>query len=277
MTMMRLANRNTTFMSCSMNSTVMSCDRPAIAANSSALSSLRHAGRRLVEQQHLRPGRERERDLEQPLLAVGELARRPVAARAEPQRLQDRIGLVDRVAIGRQPRHQVPASPRRSHTASVTASSALRWGNSVLIWNVRTSPRLTRCSRLERGDLVRAEEDLAAVRAQHAGHEVDQRGLAGAVRPDQRVARALRQGDRDVPGDDSEPKLLSRPRVDSARTALADSRLACTRTLPPASVAARARRGCRWAGTSRRRPAAVPIQKYQYCGLMPENWSRATM
>ena len=33
------------------------------------------------------------------------------------------------------------ATPRRSHTASVTASSALRSGNSVLIWKVRASPR----------------------------------------------------------------------------------------------------------------------------------------
>ena len=34
----------------------------------------RHAGGRLVEQQHLGLGRERQRDLQQPLLAVGELA-----------------------------------------------------------------------------------------------------------------------------------------------------------------------------------------------------------
>ena len=39
MTMMRLAKRNTSSMSCSMNSTVMSCDRLVIAVNSSALSS----------------------------------------------------------------------------------------------------------------------------------------------------------------------------------------------------------------------------------------------
>src|SRR5262245_31639319 len=35
-------------------------------------------------------------------------------------------------------------SPRRSATASVTASSALRPANNVLIWNVRASPRRTR-------------------------------------------------------------------------------------------------------------------------------------
>src|SRR6266508_1256674 len=45
----------------------------------------------------------------------------------------------------------------------------------------------------ERSDVVRAEQDLAAVRAQHAGDEVDERRLAGAVGPDQRVAHPLRQ------------------------------------------------------------------------------------
>ena len=36
------------------------------------------------------------------------------------------------------------AMPRRSATASVTASSGLRPANNVLIWKVRASPRFTR-------------------------------------------------------------------------------------------------------------------------------------
>ena len=75
-------------MSCSMNSTVMSCDRLVMAANSSALSSRGTPGGRLVEQQHLRPGGERQRDLEEPLLAVGELAGLAGADVAEHQRLR---------------------------------------------------------------------------------------------------------------------------------------------------------------------------------------------
>src|SRR5262249_22923751 len=46
--------------------------------------ALRHPRRRLVEQEHPRPGGERQRNLQEPLLAVGEFARRPVAARSEP-------------------------------------------------------------------------------------------------------------------------------------------------------------------------------------------------
>ena len=41
----------------------------------------RHAGGRLVQQQHLGLGGERQRDLQQPLLAVGELARQPGGSR----------------------------------------------------------------------------------------------------------------------------------------------------------------------------------------------------
>src|SRR5258708_1617298 len=38
----------------------------------------------------------------------------------------------------------------------------------------------------------------AAVGAQQPGEEIDERGLAGAVRPDQRIAHARRQLERDV-------------------------------------------------------------------------------
>ena len=96
--MMRLAKRNTTFMSCSMNSTVISRDRSAMTAKQLGALVLRHAGRRLVEQQHPRPGRERQRDLEQPLLAIGELARRPVAGSPSRSDTRMRVGLVDGIA-----------------------------------------------------------------------------------------------------------------------------------------------------------------------------------
>ena len=95
-TMMRLAKRNTKFMSCSMNSTVMSRERLEIDLEKFRALVARHAGGRLVEQQHLRPGGERERDLQQALAAVGQFARRAIAVVAEHQRGEDRVRLVDR-------------------------------------------------------------------------------------------------------------------------------------------------------------------------------------
>src|SRR6266516_2987051 len=46
--------------------------------------ALRHARRGLIQQQHLGLGGKCERYLQQPLLAIGEFARRPIAARSKP-------------------------------------------------------------------------------------------------------------------------------------------------------------------------------------------------
>ena len=80
----------------------------------------RHAGGRLVEQQHLRLRRQRQRDLEQPLLAVGQLARQAVAVGRQRQRLQDGVGLLHRVGVGRErlppvARHPVPLADGERH------------------------------------------------------------------------------------------------------------------------------------------------------------------
>ncbi len=52
------------------------------------------------------------------------------------------------------------------------------------------------------GDVVLAEEDRALVGPHHAGDQVDEGGLAGAVGADECVAGARRQGERDVAGND---------------------------------------------------------------------------
>src|SRR6185312_8317008 len=101
-----------------------------------------------------------------------------------------------------------------------------------------------------------SQKDLPRIRPQHPGHQVDERGLAGAVRPDQRVTHAPRQREVDV------LRYHERPEP------LVQFVLFLMLQRPP------------------RRPFGMnittatssrPIQKYQYCGLTPENWSRATM
>ena len=51
---------------------------------------------------------------------------------------------------------------------------------------------------LHRGDVAALEQHLALRRQEHAGEEIDEGGLAGAVRADQRVARAGLQPEIDV-------------------------------------------------------------------------------
>ena len=105
-------------------------------------------------------------------------------------------------------RHQVRAMPLALAHASVTASSGLRCGNRRVDLERAHKAATNAALRVERGDVLAAEQNLAAVRPQHAGHQVDQRGLAGAVRPDQRVTHALRQLDLDVAGNDQRAEAL---------------------------------------------------------------------
>ncbi len=77
-----------------------------------------------------------------------------------------------------------------------------------MIWNERASP-----SRLRRyigsvGDVVAVEADAAGIRCQLAAELGDQRGLAGAVRPDDRVQLAGVDVERDVVGGDDAAEAL---------------------------------------------------------------------
>src|SRR5262249_10442768 len=115
----------------------------------------------------------------------------------------------------------------------------------------------------ERRDLVPTEQDAAAVRLEHAGHQVDQRRLAGAVRPNQRIALAGRKIERDVLGDDERAEALVQATRGERRGAHALLRAnGLSRARPP-----RMPLGKRITAA----PGSVPIKKYKYCGLMPEN------
>src|SRR3982750_2288139 len=100
---MRRAKLKTRSMSCSISTTDTSAGSAATVARMSARSAAGtpaagsaassppgppHAARGLVEQQHLRPLRDRECDLEQAALAVRQLARGPVGVLLEPELVQ---------------------------------------------------------------------------------------------------------------------------------------------------------------------------------------------
>ena len=58
------------------------------------------------------------------------------------------------------------------------------------------------------GDFAPGEKDLAAVGREHPGQQVDERGLAGAIRADERVAHAAGQLERDVLRHDERAEAL---------------------------------------------------------------------
>ena len=189
-------------MSCSMKRIVTSRGSAAITPNSSALSPAGMPAAGSSSSRIARPRRERQRDLDQPLLAVGQVARaacrrrrRAAACASSSRRLVD----LPRAARATGPMPDAARGPSRSQIASTTDSSTVRPGNSVLIWNVRVMPRLTRSCCGSAGDVARRPRNTSpAVGAKHAGQQVDERRLAGAVRADQRVARAGGERERDV-------------------------------------------------------------------------------
>src|SRR5580704_8658044 len=137
-----------------------------------------------------------------------------------------------------------------------------------------------------RGDVVGAEKDAAGVGPQHSGHQIDERGLASPVRPDQRIADAPRQVDVDVGRDDERAEAL----VDAAGRERTPAHGAFGQDLVQDSAQDLAQdsvlKRCANISTPPRMPSGKnmttaisnsPIQKYQYCGFNPENWSRATM
>ena len=164
---------------------------------------------RLVEQQHPRLVGERHRQFELAVLAVAHAGDDGIGAMAEADALERgarrlaQLGLRSRAS--RQNRNEWPAW---ACTASATLSSAVKCGNSDVIWNERASPsRLRSCT----GSAVMSlavEMDAAGVRRDLAGELADQRGLAGAVRPDDGVQLAARDVEPHVVGGDHAAEAL---------------------------------------------------------------------
>ena len=112
-------------------------------------------------------------------------------------------------------------SPGCSCTASITfCRHEIRW-NSRTSWNERTSPQPGDLVGRQPDEFLAVEEDRAAVGLDEAGEEVEHRGLAGAVRADERGDRALAQLDvQVVGGDDAAEALATRPCASSTTGAL---------------------------------------------------------
>jgi hypothetical protein len=223
---------------------------------------LRHAGRGLVEQQHLRPGGERERDLEEPLLAIGELAGRSMAVRSELQREQDRMRLLDRIPIGRQlpPPGSGAAAPFAHRQGDRLERTQM--GKQRVDLERAHQAALDASFGTERRDLLAAEKNLSAVGFEHAGDQIDQRGLAGAVGTDQGVACAERQIELHLLHDRERAETFVQAAGRQRRRAHARPPAGSNRANPPRMPLGK---------NITTATSSAPIQKYQYCGLIPEN------
>ena len=185
-------------MLCSTSTTVMP-SRGQLADQRVDLARLGlvQAGGRLVEQQQLRLGGQRARDLQPLERAVGHRVGRRVdrSAPRPTRRISARArrrGTRARRARSAGRRSSAGSSAQRSRRwrPVITFSSALMLKNTCRFWNVRPMPAAAqRCG----GWPVRSRPpsaDAAGVGRVDAGHQVEQRRLAGAVGADDRMHRA---------------------------------------------------------------------------------------
>ena len=158
----------------------------------------RHARRRLVEQQHARALRQRDRDLHQTLAAIGQFAHQLERVVDQPQRVEMIERLVDHRALGAGGAPEI-----------VAVAVALADGHAEIFQHRQPAEQLIdlegarqpapRPLGLRRfGDVLAIEQHTARRRLERAGDQIDQRGLAGAVRADERTPRAALQSEVDI-------------------------------------------------------------------------------
>ncbi len=173
--------------------------RDALDDGADALALRRgKTGQRLVEQQHARRGGERHAHVEQALAAIGQHAGFGLLDAGEAEIADGGVGLgidrLDRAA------HGVMGSKRwgcRACTARRMFSPTLSAGNRLVIWNERPMPARAISSGVWPAIGWPSSDTDALVRRIHAGQQIERRGLAGAVGADQRMQRAVGNGDVD--------------------------------------------------------------------------------
>ena len=80
----------------------------------------------------------------------------------------------------------------------MTFSVTVRSGKGLSFWKVRATPRPAMLVRAQASDVVSVEDDPAGIERLEAGDQVEQRRLAGAVRPDDAEDLALVHVEGDV-------------------------------------------------------------------------------
>ena len=168
-----------------------------------------HAGRRLVEQQHFGIERQRGGDLERALAAIGQFHRRPIGQNADrPTSAISAIARSLKASSTRLERQKSNEPPRWRCSAMRTFSSTVRCGNTAEIWNERTSPSRATSA----GASAVMSRPLKTMRprvgCEEFGQQIEAGGLAGAVRPDQRMNGAARDPQIDAVDRDESGKFL---------------------------------------------------------------------
>src|SRR5262249_46351892 len=146
--------------------------------------------KRLVEQQHLRILRQRHGNLHTPPLPIRRLGQWPVCDIAESDALQRRLGMLYEVALTLEIDQRVPAGRRKSkQRQSYVVQDGIACKQRDDLVRARHAEVRAAAARNAR-DILTEEVHRSRIRGQFACDQVEKRGLAGAVRPDDQTAFA---------------------------------------------------------------------------------------
>src|SRR5581483_5598307 len=149
----------------------------------------REARRGLVEQEQRGPARERQREFELPLLAVRQRARERAATAGKPaalERSSDGIVLLPR----RTATQQRELASRQAAQCQAKVVLDRKLGKQIRDLVGATDAQRNALVGAQAGDVATAEQDRAGGGRHLAGDGIEKRGLAGAVRADDRASLA---------------------------------------------------------------------------------------
>src|SRR6267378_170111 len=227
----------------------------------------RHARGGLVEEQHAGLQPERDRDFDQALLAVGEVEDANARVLGETERREQLHALLAHVAVRARRAQHAPRDPTAlSHRERHVVEHRKAAEEGVDLESPSQAELHAFCLSRRR-DVLPAEHDPAGGGRQRPGEHVDESGFSGAVRTDQRMARAALQSEIDVVRHGERAEALAQSaRLESGRAhglLLSLARIASRmpRIPPRANITA---------STS-----IVPMPKYQYSGncLASKSWA----
>ncbi|MNL19168.1 hypothetical protein D3C87_1403550 [compost metagenome] len=163
-----------------------------------AALTLWHACARFIEEQHLGPHRECKGDLRKPLLAQCQLSHHPIRIGMQPQHAECLVDILLHACGTRRrgpPLHGSPVPLQHGDLDVVRHSEFLEQAADLERANDAVAHA---CVLRQLDDRAAVQLNVTRLRAQRPAQEVDQRRLAGAVRPDQCRAGSLGEGQRDV-------------------------------------------------------------------------------
>jgi hypothetical protein len=204
-------------------------DESAQEMHQGARFALSHPGGRLVEEQERWPGGERSRQLEPPPVTVRQVARDDVCAALQPDPIEEADRARGQLGLG-----PVEAGIAREDVPEPQRDARVHADQHVFDrGHVGEEPDvLERPADAQRGDLIgaqaeerlTAEGDAALVRGVEPGEDVEERGLPGPVRPDDRGDPPVDREVHPVQRRESAEPLRDAPGFEQGRAQWASSR-----------------------------------------------------